>query len=170
MRDFTGLGLAGVCLALLLSQVIGGHRFDVIQARLDSLEALAARPAPEPRAILVRAAVEADVPPHLFLAVIDVESAGDSAAVSRRGAVGAGQVMVSEHRNLVVELCGAAERVVELECNARVSARILAGYYAVHDDWPTALAAYNGALKFPTAAAIYVALVDSALGPRHGLF
>lgn len=122
--------------------------------------------------MVVRSAIRLGVDPQLALAIAHVENgAADSTAVSSAGAVGIMQVMppaalarrgdeagaVSRER-LIRNVCGDARLIVR-QCNVDVGLIIFRDYLRVHQNEERALAAYNGALRYPSAADRYVSLV-----------
>lgn len=125
--------------------------------------------------LVVRVAEELGLDPVLALALAYVENPrADSAAVSSAGAVGLLQVMPPESLSSrdgtwvgdrraaqVAALCGPGRSLLERECNVRVGLAIYRDYLAVYGSQARALAAYNGALAFPTAAARYVSAVEA---------
>jgi len=89
------------------------------------------------RGAIARAAADTAVDPGLLLAVMQVESGGDAAAISPRGAVGLMQLMPATAAELGVEARSPAENVLG---GARYLQRMLARYAGRLD---LALAAYN---------------------------
>ncbi len=166
---------------VVLSFMVGDLRLRVLELEAgvvaDTLPVQLAAPIlpPDPFAVLVRAALEAQVPAHLVLAVAQVESQRDSVAVSRRGAVGLMQIMPQYHTVSTLALCGELWRLVEMDCNARVGTHYLYDLYTKHGTWRMALFEYVGAIldgqvRYLAAGNAYVAAVDSALAPGHKLF
>lgn len=108
---------------------------------------------PEERVyILKRAHWEAtrvELPPEMILAVIDIESAFDSYAVSVAGAQGLMQVMPF----WLDEIGLPNDRLVNIDTNLRMGCTILKYYYDMEKgDWIRALGRYNGSLgsrKYP---------------------
>jgi len=88
------------------------------------------------------------IPPDLVLALIEVESRFDPWAVSPAGAVGLMQVMPFWPQQL-----GVQNQLVRPAPNIRMGCEILRYYLrAEHQNWPRALARYNGSLgrnKYP---------------------
>jgi soluble lytic murein transglycosylase-like protein len=90
-----------------------------------------------------REATRTGLPPELVLAVIDIESAFDSYAVSSAGAQGLMQVMPF----WLDEIGLPGDRLVDIETNLRMGCTILKHYYEIEDGrWEPALARYNGSL------------------------
>lgn len=84
-----------------------------------------------------------DLPPEMILAVIDIESAFDSYAVSVAGAQGLMQVMPF----WLDEIGRPNDRLVDIDTNLRMGCTILKYYYDMEDgDWIRALGRYNGSL------------------------
>lgn len=90
-----------------------------------------------------REAVRVELPPELVLAVIDIESAFDSYAVSVAGAQGLMQVMPF----WLEEIGHPGDRLVDVNTNLRMGCTILRYYYDMENgDLPRALGRYNGSL------------------------
>lgn len=121
-------------------------------------------------ALLLRIALDLDIPIELARAVVSAESNWDSTAVSRVGAVGLLQVMPKEHAQLILSTCGSFGSLIEQQCNIEVGLRILRGYYDRYGNWREALLAYNGALHYPSAGRRYLESVAKHLPEEHGLF
>ena len=83
-----------------------------------------------------RAAAKADVPAHIFLALVAEESAWDVGAVSPKGALGLAQLMPRTAVELGVDPMDPAQ-------NLAGGARYLASAYRRFGTWALALAAYN---------------------------
>jgi soluble lytic murein transglycosylase-like protein len=85
----------------------------------------------------------ADLPPELILAVIDIESAFDTFAVSSAGARGLMQVMPF----WLEELNRPDDNLFEIQTNLRMGCTILRYYMDMeNDDLSPALARYNGSV------------------------
>lgn len=90
-----------------------------------------------------REATRVDLPPEMILAVIDIESAFDTYAVSSAGAQGLMQVMPF----WLDEIGRSGDRLVSISTNLRMGCTILRYYYDMENgDWSRALARYNGSL------------------------
>jgi soluble lytic murein transglycosylase-like protein len=94
-------------------------------------------------------ATRVELPPEMILAVIDIESAFDSYAVSVAGAQGLMQVMPF----WLDEIGLPDDRLVNIDTNLRMGCTILKYYYDMEKgDWIRALGRYNGSLgsrKYP---------------------
>jgi soluble lytic murein transglycosylase-like protein len=172
--DWTLELLVIVIAAILLVLAVDTDRtIDRLEVRVDSIVMAHEQEteAADRDAVVVRAALEFGVPAHLALAVSHTENwGGDSVAVSRKGAVGIMQVMPRAHVSTTVALCGAPERLVELECNARVGVYILRSYRNQYGDWPTALRRYVGVVRNHSVGNAYVQAVSEKLGGGHNLW
>ncbi len=105
-------------------------------------------PDPERRVEMLRAihreATRAGVPPEMVLAVIEIESNFDHAAISSAGARGLMQVMPFWKNELGRE----EDNLLTMHTNLRYGTTILAQYYAQEKgNWVRALNRYNGRLK-----------------------
>ncbi len=90
-----------------------------------------------------RESTRAGVPPEMVLAVIEIESNFDHAAISRVGARGLMQVMPFWKKELGRE----DDNLLTLHTNLRYGTTILAHYYARENgNWTRALNRYNGRL------------------------
>jgi len=88
-------------------------------------------------------ATRVQLPPEMILAVIDVESAFDTYAVSVAGAQGLMQVMPF----WLDEIGRPGDRLVDIRTNLRMGCTILRHYYDKETgDWFRALGRYNGSL------------------------
>ncbi len=84
-----------------------------------------------------------DLPPELVLALIEIESAFQSYALSSAGAMGYMQVMPFWKK----EIGRPTDNLMELETNLRYGCSILKHYYnKERGNWVRALARYNGSL------------------------
>lgn len=91
-----------------------------------------------------REAKRAGVPPEMVLAVIEIESHFDHAAISPVGARGLMQVMPFWKK----ELGRDEDNLLSMQTNLRYGTTILAHYYAREKgNWTRALNRYNGRLK-----------------------
>lgn len=91
-----------------------------------------------------REAQRANVPPEMVLAVIEIESAFDSYAISSAGALGLMQVMPFWTR----ELGRDDDNLLDIATNLRYGTTILAHYLKREDgNWTRALNRYNGKLR-----------------------
>lgn len=90
-----------------------------------------------------RESARAGVPPEMVLAVIEIESNFDHAAISRVGARGLMQVMPFWKKELGRE----DDNLLTMHTNLRYGTTILAHYYARENgNWTRALNRYNGRL------------------------
>lgn len=88
-----------------------------------------------------REASRVSLPPEMILALIDIESAFDSYAVSSAGAQGLMQVMPF----WLDEIGRPGDRLVDINTNLRMGCTILRYYYDMENgEWASALARYNG--------------------------
>ena len=90
-----------------------------------------------------------DVPPHIIYAVIKTESGFDSAAVSKKGAVGLMQFMPDTFDWLTNEMLFdhlADGMRYDPETSIRYGAYLLSHLYKRYGDWSVALAAYNAGI------------------------
>lgn len=103
---------------------------------------------PHERTELLRAvhreAKRADVPPEMVLAVIEIESAFQTIAISSAGALGLMQVMPFWTR----EIGRPEDNLLDRDTNLRYGTTILAHYLARENGhWERALNRYNGKLR-----------------------
>lgn len=90
-----------------------------------------------------------NVPPHVLYAVIKTESGFDSAAVSKKGAVGLMQFMPDTFDWLTNEMLFehlADGMRYDPETSVRYGAYLLSHLYKRYGDWSVALAAYNAGI------------------------
>ncbi len=90
-----------------------------------------------------------DIPPHMLYAVIKTESGFDSAAVSKKGAVGLMQFMPDTFSWITDEML--FEHMedgmrYDPETSVRYGAWLLSHLYKRYGDWSVALAAYNAGI------------------------